>query len=320
MRRFVISILVSIILLMFSDAAQADVIVKYDFGPAYYQATLAPSVTAEHISGGNFSYLGNGSAAQYGTGSDGSGNCWYVSGGWNDSTYTDYFYFTVTIESGWHLDVSSILFDSKVSSMYGPEYAQVSCVEPETIIETDMDIWWSGWNLANNANNSSPAGLTGNVTFRIYAKEAGTGGGSFYIDNVIVNGTVVADPPATSSENIDPENTDNQYAYGENIGWINFEPSMTETGAIVSREKVEGFVWAENIGWINLSPENYGGVLNDGMGNLSGYAWGENVGWINFNPQVEGDPTAYGVKIDANGNFSGLAWGENIGWINFNND
>ena len=117
---------------------------------------------------------------------------------------------------------------------------------------------------------------------------------------------------AAQAENIDPENTDNQFAYGENVGWINFEPGLEDTGAIVSREKVEGFVWAENIGWINLSPDNFGGVFNDGYGNLSGFAWGENVGWINFNPNFGG------VSIDHYGNFTGWAWGENIGWINFN--
>ena len=121
------------------------------------------------------------------------------------------------------------------------------------------------------------------------------------------------------AENIDPNNDNSQYAYGENIGWVNFEPNIAgpNVGATVSDEKLTGFIWAENIGWINLNPQNYGGVYNDGNGNLSGYAWGENVGWINFNPVVAGDPNDYGVKIDVDGNFSGYAWGENIGWINF---
>ena len=121
------------------------------------------------------------------------------------------------------------------------------------------------------------------------------------------------------ADNIDPYNTGNQYAYGENIGWLNFEASDVSAGATVSKEKLQGYVWSENIGWINLSPTTIGcdGVLNDGSGNLSGYAWGENVGWINFDPQFSG--THYGVKIDAAGSFSGYAWGENVGWINFNN-
>ncbi len=112
------------------------------------------------------------------------------------------------------------------------------------------------------------------------------------------------------AENIDPYDDGSQYAWGENVGWLNFEPNQGD-GVQVSSSAVEGFVWAENIGWINLSPSTYGGVFNDGSGNLSGYAWGENVGWINFGP------TYGGVSIDSEGYFSGHAWGENIGWINF---
>ena len=128
------------------------------------------------------------------------------------------------------------------------------------------------------------------------------------------------------AENIDPHESDMQYAWGENVGWLNFEPNVTDAnaGAQVSSENMTGFIWAENIGWISLSCQNTQscgtvnyGVTNDGAGNLSGYAWAENVGWINFNPNVLGDSSDYGVTIDFDGNFSGYAWGENIGWINF---
>ncbi len=122
-----------------------------------------------------------------------------------------------------------------------------------------------------------------------------------------------------SAKNIDPYNDGSQYAYGENVGWLNFKPNRPEpnVGATVSDANITGFIWAENIGWLNLSPSTYGGVINDGTGQLSGYAWGENVGWLNFNPQVPGDANHYGVTIDSEGNFDGWAWGENIGWIHF---
>ena len=123
------------------------------------------------------------------------------------------------------------------------------------------------------------------------------------------------------AENIDPYEDGSQNAYGENVGWLNFEPNVPadpcDYGVTVVNTGLTGFIWAENIGWINLSPSTYGGVISDGYGNLSGYAWSENVGWINFNPVVPGDPTDYGVKIDSDGNFDGWAWGENIGWIHF---
>lgn len=120
------------------------------------------------------------------------------------------------------------------------------------------------------------------------------------------------------AENIDPYEDGSQYAYGENVGWLNFEPNVPadpcDYGVSVSDTKLTGFIWAENIGWLNLSPQ-YGGVFNDGTGLLTGYAWGENIGWIKFNPQVSGDPEHYGITIDHEGNFDGWAWGENIGWI-----
>jgi len=118
------------------------------------------------------------------------------------------------------------------------------------------------------------------------------------------------------AENIDPYQDGRQYAWSENIGWLNFQPRQGP-GVHVGSSEVSGFIWSENIGWINLSPKSYGGVVNDGRGNLSGYAWAENAGWINFDPKVPGDDTDYGVSIDAEGNFHGWAWGENIGWIRF---
>jgi len=127
---------------------------------------------------------------------------------------------------------------------------------------------------------------------------------------------ILALATVASAENIDPYDDGSQYAYGENVGWLNFEPNEGP-GITVSDANLTGCVWAENIGWINLDP-NFGGVTNDGTGLLSGYAWSENVGWINFNPKVPGDPEHYGVTIDHEGNFNGWAWGENIGWINFN--
>ncbi|MBN2138747.1 MAG: hypothetical protein JW720_13145 [Sedimentisphaerales bacterium] len=127
------------------------------------------------------------------------------------------------------------------------------------------------------------------------------------------------------SENIDPYEDDSRYAYGQNVGWINFDPNIPipVVGAKVTVEKLTGLIWAENIGWINLDPNDTdpdSGVKNNPAGELSGYAWAENVGWINFNPVVPGDPARYGVTIDEFGNFHGWAWGQNIGWIHFSSN
>jgi len=127
------------------------------------------------------------------------------------------------------------------------------------------------------------------------------------------------------AENIDPDDIDQQFAWAENVGWLNFEPAFG-SGVTVGHRSLTGYVWAENIGWISLSCENTAscdivdyGVTNDLVGNLSGYAWGENVGWISFSCENMAScyTVDYGVSIDEDGQFYGYAWAENIGWINF---
>lgn len=98
-----------------------------------------------------------------------------------------------------------------------------------------------------------------------------------------------------------------KYAWGENIGWINFGASNGNVH--VTDSGLSGYALAENIGWIYL-----GSITNDGEGNLSGYAWSENTGWIKFNP------TNGGVIINSSGEFTGSALSENVGWIIFGGD
>ena len=92
-----------------------------------------------------------------------------------------------------------------------------------------------------------------------------------------------------------------KYAYGENVGFIDF--GSTAGNVHITDSALAGSAYGENIGWINLS-----GVVNS-SGSLSGYAWGENVGFIDFSKVTIGD----------DGAFAGSAYGENIGWITFGN-
>jgi hypothetical protein len=133
---------------------------------------------------------------------------------------------------------------------------------------------------------------------------------------------------AAMAENIDPAADGSQYAWGENVGWLNAEPQGEGgPGMTVSDSELTGWVWGENIGWISLSCQNTSScgdnayeVVNDGCGSLTGYAWGENVGWISFSCLNSASCVTadYGVTIDPQtGDFSGRAWGENVGWITF---
>ena len=39
-------------------------------------------------------------------------------------------------------------------------------------------------------------------------------------------GLLIIITPFASAENIDPNDDDSQYAYGENTGWLNFKPQV----------------------------------------------------------------------------------------------
>jgi hypothetical protein len=97
-----------------------------------------------------------------------------------------------------------------------------------------------------------------------------------------------------------------KYAWGENLGWINF--ACENCDVHVTDSAVTGYAWSRQYGWIDLSPTN-AGVTNDGEGNLSGYAWSGALGWINFS----------GAVINASGKFTGISGtaSAKAGQINF---
>ena len=116
-------------------------------------------------------------------------------------------------------------------------------------------------------------------------------------------------------------NAANHFAYGANIGWIDWRGDVAN-GAVIGEYVCSGFIYAANVGWINLgdgtpvngiqyrnNAANDCGVNHDGVGNLRGFAWGANIGWVNF--EAQGSP-----KINLKtGRFSGSVWGSNVGWI-----
>ena len=62
---------------------------------------------------------------------------------------------------------------------------------------------------------------------------------------------------AVSAENIDPANDGSQYAYAENVGWMNAEPNGDGADGIqVDSFTLTGYMWGENIGWVSLSCDN----------------------------------------------------------------
>lgn len=129
-------------------------------------------------------------------------------------------------------------------------------------------------------------------------------------------------PASRAASTIDAVNS---YAYGANIGWLDWLGD-TNHGAVIGEYVCSGYIYSANVGWINLgggSPANgiqYQnnsatdfGVNQDGLGNLSGDAWAANVGWIVF--ETNGAPR---VNL-LTGVLSGYAWSANCGWISLSN-
>jgi len=85
-----------------------------------------------------------------------------------------------------------------------------------------------------------------------------------------------------------------KYAWGENIGWLNF--ACDNCNVQVTDSDISGYAWSTQFGWINLNPSN-SGVKNTSNGVLSGHAWSSNLGWIDFS----------GVTINSSGEFLGYA-------------
>ena len=127
-------------------------------------------------------------------------------------------------------------------------------------------------------------------------------------------------------------NAVNRFAYGANIGWIDWRGDGA-SGAVIGAFVCSGYIWGANVGWIHLgdgTPANgirYQnnsatdfGVNHDGTGNLRGYAYGANIGWLTFtNRDANGVPYD-GPKVDLlTGRLSGFVWSANCGWISLSN-
>ncbi len=127
-------------------------------------------------------------------------------------------------------------------------------------------------------------------------------------------------------------NAVNRFAYGANIGWMNWRGDGAN-GAVIGAYVCSGNIYAANVGWISLgdgAPANGiryannsavdSGVNHDGVGNLTGYAYGANIGWLTFTNRAA-DGTAYdGPKVSLlTGRLSGFVWSANCGWISLSN-
>jgi len=127
-------------------------------------------------------------------------------------------------------------------------------------------------------------------------------------------------------------NAVNRFAYGANIGWMDWRGDLAN-GAVVGAFVCSGNIYAANTGWISLgdgTPVNGvryqnnsatdSGVNHDGAGNLVGYAYAANIGWLTFTNRASTGAFYDGPKVDLlTGRLSGFVWSANCGWISLSN-
>lgn len=97
-------------------------------------------------------------------------------------------------------------------------------------------------------------------------------------------------------------------------GVINFKPTGTTPVTIDDTNGIDGVAWGNELGWITFDPTGAEGLtINTTTGVISGKAWSQVSGWINF------APTGQSVSINSSGEFAGWAWagGPHGGWIKF---
>jgi hypothetical protein len=123
----------------------------------------------------------------------------------------------------------------------------------------------------------------------------------------------------------------NRFAYGANIGWMDWRGDGAN-GAVIGAYVCSGSIYGANVGWIHLGDgtpadgvryQNIAGdygVNHDGLGNLRGHAYGANIGWLTFTNQGTDGALYEGPKVDlVSGRLSGFVWSANCGWISLNN-
>ena len=140
---------------------------------------------------------------------------------------------------------------------------------------------------------------------------------------------VVVVTGARAATTIDPANA---YAYGANIGWVNWSGDEIN-GAVIGEFICSGYIYSANCGWINLgngtpangiryqnnsatdfgvNTQDYSADGRASEAKLRGFAYGANIGWVNF--EVLGNP-----RVDlATGQLLGFAYSANVGWIALN--
>jgi hypothetical protein len=107
------------------------------------------------------------------------------------------------------------------------------------------------------------------------------------------------------------------YAWGEHVGWIQFDPSGPYPASPnhSAQKDVLGTVtgWARILSIAEaLNDTSFPPTASCALGGNSG-CW---EGWIKLSGTAQ-NGASYGITIDASNNANGYAWSNELGWVNF---
>ncbi len=122
-----------------------------------------------------------------------------------------------------------------------------------------------------------------------------------------------------------------QFAWSDNVGWINFDGLQINPVSGVINGQAIVLSGGDRLSFNcqdtkSCNKSNYQVSLNVSTNEVEGYAWSDTIGWTSFNCKTGGEggtnncgTSNYKVTINpATGEWDGYAWNSNIGWISFN--
>jgi len=159
------------------------------------EATIAPDSQPDNAVVSDFS-RGSGINSVFGSGTF-PGNSWTLASTLDPN---DYFSVTLSPNSGFSLDLTSIVFDERRSGTGIREWSLFSSADNFATGITSVSVPDNTDTRTQNTVNlgSSFTGLTDTTEFRWYGFSAESGVGTWRLDNVVLNGSITAVPePST---------------------------------------------------------------------------------------------------------------------------
>ena len=175
----------------FATATRADIIVLYDGGEPATTETNAPASVDANVTASLLTASGGRVLTFPAGNSPSSGNA-INSSSWT-APGTSYYEFVVSPNSGYTMDFTSLTFDAFRSGS-GPTnyYVRYSVDDFSSNLASGITA------SAFSANPMVTVSLTDTsvtgVTFRVFADGTGAAAGTWRIDNVALNGTVIPEP------------------------------------------------------------------------------------------------------------------------------